>query len=505
MEESLKDLNVLSINNKEMPLETQAEPITKIELCDCPLDYKYLTHGGYGDIYYNSNSNTILKVQPLYSLPESNILYESSLSEAIITQSLSKINNIAQFDKIEIDKNKTNIYYYMPYYGTPLDKILNKEKIIENIVPILLSLVETCYQLYLNGIQHTDIKPSNIIISDDFQKITLIDLNIFSIKSSSNNLYGWTYGIGTWCYCEPSIIYNDEPTETAMVWSIAFIIAYIYGNHPLLEYYPYLYKYEKNNWIQIYNNLRKRFRQGIPLTKTHTSVMSAELYYIFNISTQWEWTKRPTMSNLYDMIVNNYAKNTGYIKIERALKYYNYKNVTIHHDKQDRIETFNTILQLCKITSKMDILCRILILIDLYSNDHTDESIIGCIYIAHIISGYTLTDKNFNKLVNKFYNENIITYKVLSNILLHTLETFQWNCYFQTPDTLIIDYIIQNVRNTDSTKNYKDCDEYVIMDKLYGSYKFYKLLYTIIKIQENEYNIYDITEIVFKDIKQLIE
>jgi serine/threonine protein kinase len=351
-----------------------------------PLNYEFLSQGGYGNIYYNSNIDTIVKIQPLYSSPESNIIYESSLIEAIITNSLKQIDTIPKINNIEINYNTSNIHYYMPYYGKSLDKFNNKEILQKNAIPIILSLVETCYKLYLNGVQHTDIKPGNIVISDDFKEIKLIDLNIVSIKSSNKNNYGWSYGIGTWCYSEPSIIFDEEPSDTAMVWSIAFIIAYIYGDHPLLEYYPQLYRYERKDWKNILNSMRKKYRTCFPLTKRHTAIMNPDLYYIFNICTQWDWNKRPTIGKLHELMIHHFSSTNDYIKIDPKLELYNNKKFKPYYNKIIRTIYFNIVYNICKVTNTFDILCRILILIDLYPDDHTDYSIIGCIYIGYIIS-----------------------------------------------------------------------------------------------------------------------
>ena len=483
--------------------ETKVDCLPKVE---CPPNYEYISHGGYADIFYNSNINLIIKNQPLYYPSESKSICESSIFESIVLSSLVHVKHIPKITNIEIDKNKSNINIYMPNYGTSLDKITDKTQLQQNAGILLLSLVESCYSLYLNGIQHTDIKPSNILVNDDFTTIKLIDLNILSIKSSGNNNYGWSYGIGTWCYCEPSIIYNDEPSDTGMVWSFGLILAYIFGDHPLLEYFPKLYKYNKKDWKLLMNNIKTRHRICLPLTKKHTSVMTSDLYNLFNICTQWDWDKRPTLAKLYHAMINLYGNDN--IKLDTKLITYNNISITPHKNGEDRSKYYNSIWQVCKLTGRYDLLCRILILVDLYPDKLTDDSIVGCIYIAYIISGHSLKDKYFDRIITKFYYDItetcIIPDLVLSNIILLTVEKLKWQCYFQTPDTVIINYGIEQIKQNVNEK-INDKYEYLLMDKLYGSYKFYKTLYNIIHAQENPYTVYEICEHLFKEIKQIIE
>jgi hypothetical protein len=54
-------------------------------------NFNYLIHGGYANIYYNSNTSTILKIQPLYE--ENNYLCSSSLYETIMFNTLLHIPN----------------------------------------------------------------------------------------------------------------------------------------------------------------------------------------------------------------------------------------------------------------------------------------------------------------------------------------------------------------------------------------------------------------------------
>ena len=236
--------------------------------------------------------------------------------------------------------------------------------------------------------------------------------------------------------------------------------------------------------------------------------MTPELYNLFNMCTQWDWNKRPTLANLYNALINLYSNNLEYIKLDTRLKTYNNLFITPYEkNKKDRAKNFSTIWKICKSTNRFDLLCRILMLLDLYPDQLTDYNIVGCIYIAYILNGYSLKEKHFDKIINKFYYDMTETVMipdiVISDIILFTVEKLKWICYFQTPDTVIINYIIEKYKEIDNKID--DRYEYILMDKLYSNYKFYKLLFNIIYNQENTYTVYEICEHLFKEIRPLIE
>jgi serine/threonine protein kinase len=96
------------------------------------------------------------------------------------------------------------------------------------ILQIIASIIKQCMLLNKLGIQHTDLKPSNILINETTKEVTIIDYNICSIKSSGKTHFGWSFGIGTWCFCAPEIIYNEEPSDTSCMdyWSFNCIFIY---------------------------------------------------------------------------------------------------------------------------------------------------------------------------------------------------------------------------------------------------------------------------------------
>ena len=471
-------------------------------------NFKYLIHGGYANIYYNSKTLTILKVQPLYE--NTNYICSSTLYETMMFHTLLNIPNSCHIKDIKLDD--TYAYHYMPYYGKPLHEFVNinikKKANTNHILPIILSIIEKCILLYERGIQHTDLKPNNIIINELNTNVTLIDYNICSIRSSGKTKFGWSYGIGTWCYCSPEIIYYDEPSDTSMVWSIGVLLAYMYYGHPLTNKSKNIYDYvEQNDWKNIYNSLKVKYNSGLPLSKEHKSLMPTRVQYIYSGCTFWDWQKRPSLYELYELIFKILYNDISYTITHTKISYilnrnYIYKpgvqSIKVHNNIENRKSAFNTIWEICKLTKRFDILCRTLILIDKYPKEITKNDIIGCIYSSYILLGSLLSDNSFTSEIYKYFD---ITLVQANSIILNTLETLKWDCYFETADILIIEYILEYIQ-TKNKKLIKYTDKIHYIKSLYSQYSFYKILFNIIDSFESntEYTMTSIVELLFKEI-----
>jgi len=456
--------------------------------------FSYLTRGGYANIYYDSNIAKVIKQQSLYTYSESNYsttLCESSIYEGILSMSLRNIGNVPAIDSIQI--SESNISMKMPYYGISMHEYIKKHshKDLSKIsLPIIFSLVETCLALYEKNVQHTDIKPANIIIDKKTKRMTLIDLNICSIRSTGESLYGWSYGIGTWIYTAPEIIFNEEPSDSSMVWSIGLIIAYIYADHPLLEICKNLYSYKQNDMQNLYSEYLIKYKNGIPLSNKHKDCMPPTMKYIFKHCTQWDWEKRLTIRQLYNLLNKDLLNEIPYETSSPSLLHYNETTIIDPYiNTEERISCYKIIWKICKNTDRFDILCRALLLFDKYAmlnTYHNEDSFIGCIYIAFIISGKVLSYSKMNK-INALLGYVSINH--VNKAIIHTLKVFDWKCYFQVPDVFIVDILATKYGLTDT-------DNEMLYD-----ISLHRLVYNIISSMDKSYTISDIVEnaIAFKD------
>jgi hypothetical protein len=177
-------------------------------------------------------------------------------------------------------------------------------------------------------------------------------------------------------------------------------------------------------------------------------------------------------------------------------------------DSTKRKLAFENVWTICKKTKRMDILCRALILIDKFPNEINIENTIGCVYVSYILSGSLLTDDSFNHLVYNCLNLNF-EIETMNKTILHTIRDFNWDCYFEVCDTLLIDFIINNIHKTTNNCYKNSVNYYKIkyISDLFTSYDYYKILYNTMKSIDNEYTLDSITELLFKEIvaKKLIK
>jgi serine/threonine protein kinase len=486
------------------------------ELIVIPYGYNHLIDGGYASIYYNSNINSVLKIQPLYNtIKLYTYLCTSTLYESIIQHALINIPNVSSLDKYEISNN-TYIAHYMPYYGITLHKYMKEyfeNNLIINIkeaLSILLSITKVAIELYKKGMQHTDIKPTNILISNT-KTITIIDYNICSVKSSGNTKYGWSYGIGTWCYCSPEIINYEEPSDTSIVWTIGLLIVFLYCGHPLSSKYKNIHDYKKQSeWKAIFEDLKRNHSNGLPLSKNQIKHIPKGLYNIYTQCTYWNWRKRISLDQLYNLLLKELSPQLPSSSLSSIFGLNMIDSVTSKPDyesdyiipykiEKEREAAFVNIWKICKYTKRYDLLTRSLILFDKYPKYHTSHSIFGCVLIAYIISGSLLSEQNF---YNTALNILHVPIEDMNNAILKTLVDFDWRCYYETADTLIIDYILEygiTHKNTEIQLCSLSKQELIVI--LYSRREFYIILYEVLQSRKSIYKMITIIQLVFKELQ----
>ena len=130
---------------------------------------------------------------------------------------------------------KDNECLVFNYYELDLLKIINnKNKLIDEEITreILRQILEGVLYLHENNILHRDLKPDNILISEDgFVKITDFDLarEIDLTKPMSR-------GVATIYYRAPEIFYGDTKYSFSLdIWSVGCILAELILREPLFK------------------------------------------------------------------------------------------------------------------------------------------------------------------------------------------------------------------------------------------------------------------------------
>lgn len=115
-----------------------------------------------------------------------------------------------------------------------------EETVASNVIRQLLSAV---FYLHANGVCHRDIKPNNILLSEDGKTVKLTDFNVakfcddeIQIKKYSSvlksNYKMWTF-TGTNAFLAPEVFIDSEYTEALDMWSVGVTIYFMLsGRHP---------------------------------------------------------------------------------------------------------------------------------------------------------------------------------------------------------------------------------------------------------------------------------
>jgi len=273
--------------------------------------------GGYGKVEVISK-DYINKKQNIY---RSRTLNYATITEAIFLKDIQTnryIRHIPKIYKIHMNNRRNVLHFDMPYYGEDLNTWTLRasyEDRIKHLKDILISLVTACIELEHIGIQHTDIKPGNILIQyiSGNLRVTLIDLNLCSVKTTEMIEYGnlWSESIGTWIYTAPEISKSGIPHNTSPCWSIAMIMIFIIHKHPLYDFIKNnKINYEDNeSWNYLLDMIKSIYPDNLPIfekTKEYIPKSDYELYdEIYSKCTKWDPKCRMNIYELYELLTGD--------------------------------------------------------------------------------------------------------------------------------------------------------------------------------------------------------
>lgn len=134
---------------------------------------------------------------------------------------------------------KYNDLLFMDYYAHSLGQFVSNQHGITSLNTILDFILQICHAikfLIQNKIVHLDLKPSNILLSDDL-KIKLIDFGNSYCESLHEKIPNVAY---TYPYSDPSVITADKSKiqfmkTNADVYSIGAIISELVFKKPIID------------------------------------------------------------------------------------------------------------------------------------------------------------------------------------------------------------------------------------------------------------------------------
>lgn len=394
--------------------------------------------GSFGTVIISSDLKGASKIEPLLSKDG---LDHAIFTECIISKHVSNMNckSLLSVNNIQLVGNDVKIH--MPYYGETLHdwtKTTSYQDKCKNVPRMILQLVDACMALYQSDLQHTDIKPMNILI-DDQNNLTLIDYNIYSLKT----LDGWETSVGTWCYVAPEILYRSSPSDTSMVWTIGVMIAEMFSGYPLGSMSRLVRNLnDKYEWQSTMSHARRRNNNYLALSDKHLSEMTEECKALYKLCTQWDATKRPTLDSLYKNIIEGQYFNIDLLCLDTIsfgtqVKWHN----IIPARSPYRIKAIDRITRFCTIKPRLaHILYRSIWIFDKYGR-YDMLSMAGCISIAHSLSGFVIDDTYMNAF-NKMFNTRLYIDDVEAK-MIEISEKLEWNLYDKGADMIAADFGVE--------------------------------------------------------------
>ncbi len=152
-------------------------------------------------------------------------------NEALLSAKINHPNVTTLFQFLEADGRQYLIMEYVS--GRNLEKIIKSfgSLSVKSVVPILIQLVEGLKNAHQKGIIHRDIKPGNIMVSDDGY-VKLMDFGIARIEESIR-LTRVNHVIGTTAYLAPELLEGGNPSVASDLYAVG-VVAFemLFGHLP---------------------------------------------------------------------------------------------------------------------------------------------------------------------------------------------------------------------------------------------------------------------------------
>lgn len=233
---------------------------------DYVVSRKRIGKGSFSTIYkaFNTNDNKEYAIKEVIIDKKS---IKSNVKREFLV--LKKLNhpNIVKLHDLIIDTNYNNIYFVFDYFKNgDLAHFLNNKPLKEKFCKkYSKQLAEGLRYLIDNNILHRDLKPQNILLTDDYN-IKIADFG-FARKVDKNMLLNTL--CGSPMYMAPEIINKQDYSIKSDLWSVGIIIyQMIYGRVPFeVSNFVQLIKKVNNEKISFEDKQIKISALGIDLIK----------------------------------------------------------------------------------------------------------------------------------------------------------------------------------------------------------------------------------------------
>lgn len=238
-------------------------------------------------------------------------------------------NVVKSHKLLEWDGNLILVMEYLR--GRTLSQFIEQEeeisfvKIIEIINQILVGLDE----IHKNKLIHRDIKPDNIMVTDN--RVVIMDLGVIKDFNASTSITGSDF-LGTIMYAAPEYLFDEEYNQGIDLFSLGMILYELIFTEPLIKtkYWTmnivehYFYKFSgPSEYIKHYsefperfNNKEKIFLWFILLSLLENKNLRIELKYLLNAVKTKIWENPLNWKIITSQLIRNQKKTL------RLLEYY---------------------------------------------------------------------------------------------------------------------------------------------------------------------------------------
>lgn len=201
-----------------------------------------LGEGGMGSVYLGQHIHVDKKaaIKSLHKrLLNNEQIVSRFLNEAKTMSGLKHPNIVEMYDYVENDAGCFLIMEYVE--GIPLDEYISKETgpiPTENAIKIFSGMLQGFAFAHKKKIVHRDVKPSNIIISRDFQTVKILDFGIAKILDGNNrDLTKDGTQMGTVYYMSPEQVRGEALDKLSDIYSLGVtLFQMLTGINPYAKY-----------------------------------------------------------------------------------------------------------------------------------------------------------------------------------------------------------------------------------------------------------------------------
>lgn len=273
-----------------------------IKIKDYIYDNKPIGIGSFAKVYKGINLLTKerIAIKKINLLKLNKVLQERLTIEIELMQKYNKNNNILKLYDVLYSDKKDYLYMILEYCdcGDLYNFIKNNKLTEEQIKYYMNQLKDGLQYLRDNNIIHRDIKPKNILLTNNNKILKICDFGF--AKSIIDNVSLMETLCGSPLYMAPEIINNKKYNIKSDLWSVGIILyEIIYNNHPLGE--P----------INIIDLMEKMKSKKIVYPQTDVSHICIELLQNLleiDINKRIEWIDFFN-HKWFNNVVNNYVDN----------------------------------------------------------------------------------------------------------------------------------------------------------------------------------------------------